>query len=148
MLFCNVSLDYLWACISRDHSGRCWAWGSFLLRKAQGQDKRQFPALINERMGRSCCLQDQRPADTCSGTEKIINKDLAFVSSWAPLNLFDLDEEEKETVNITLWRFSEKSLCSCGTAATNTGTWASPRYHNLRTLTIRHFFLKPAFFFF
>lgn len=108
------NICYLWADVSRDHRGRCWAWGSFWVRKAQGQEKWQFPALINESMGRSFCSQDQRPADTCSGTEKIINKDPAFVSSWAPLNLFDLGEEEEETVNITLWRFSVKSLHSCG----------------------------------
>lgn len=142
------TICYLWTYISRDHSGRCWAWGSFWLRKAQGQEKQQFPALINECMGRSFCLRDQRPADTCSGTEMIINKDPAFVSSWAPLNLFDLNEEEEETLNITLWRFSEKSLHSCGTAARSAGTWTSPRYHNLGTLTIRHFILKPAYFYF
>lgn len=90
------ALCCLWAYVSRDHSGRFWAWGSFWLRKAQGQEKWQFPALINEHTGRSFCLQDQRPVDTCSGTEKIINKDPAFVSSWAPLNLFDLDEEEEK----------------------------------------------------
>lgn len=51
-------------------------------------------------MGRPFYLQNQRPADTCSGTKKIINKDSAFVSSWAPSILLDLDEEEEEIVNI------------------------------------------------
>lgn len=149
ILQCQSGLSVIfWAYVSRDHSGRCRAWGSLWLRKAQGQEKWQFPALINECTGRSFCLQDQRPADTCSGTEKIINKDPAFVSSWAPLNLFDLDEEEKEIVNITLWRFSVKSLHSCGTAVRNAGTWASSRYHDLRTLPIRHFFSEANIIFF
>lgn len=91
-------------------------------------------------MGRSFYLQDQRPAGTCSGTEKIINKDPAFVSSWAPSNLFDLDEEEEEIVNITVWRFYVKSLRSRGTAVRNVRNLSILKIPQpLWTVPTRHF---------
>lgn len=138
----------LWAYVSRDHSGRFWAWGSFWLRKAQGQEKWQFPALINEHTGRSFCLQDQRPVDTCSGTEKIINKDPAFVSSWAPLNLFDLDKEEEKTVNITLKMFCEVLTLKWDSSKNcrNLSIPKTPQHQDPYKKTL--FFLKPAYFFF
>lgn len=96
-------------------------------------------------MGRSFYLQDQRPADTCSGTEKIINKDPAFVSSWAPSNLFDPDEEEEEIVNVTVWRFSVKSLHSRGTAVRKVRNLSILKIPwPLSTVPIRHFFAEAS----